>query len=136
MLSITNNTKTAQQTFQIEWERVEKTTAQRAVNILRSKVTDGNKFTLIEYADHMSLNAKVTIEDCTPIYNLVNDALKEALLEDMKETILLYPIIEHDLDELYKSVEAINIEFCPNQSMIETWFDEKPYWIERGYGTL
>lgn len=61
--------------FQLEFDNVSKEVAERAIITLQSKVSDPNKFSMIQYPGYCKVYAKVTIEDCTPILSMVKDEL-------------------------------------------------------------
>lgn len=68
-------------------------------------------------------------------FKLLISENKEVFVE-MVKMIEENPQIGCDAETVFNSVYSIWSCYCPKQTLAETWADEKPYWIERGYGTL
>lgn len=61
--------------FQLEFNNISKEVAEKAIIALQSKVTDPSKFSMVQYPEYCIVYAKVSIDDCTPILNMVKDEL-------------------------------------------------------------
>lgn len=56
---------------------------------------------------------------------------------EMESVVADNPIIDCSAENVFGSVYSIWESCCKEtQTLAQTWADEKPYWIERGYGTL
>lgn len=63
--------------FELEFSDLDKKLANRVIEHLYSKVIGTSKFRIVEYNNYSTIYARVTVEDCTPIYSLVRISILE-----------------------------------------------------------